>query len=45
MIQIADPFGTPFNKNLVELFPNKDFIETNLDNYRTSDYELIMRES
>ncbi len=33
-MQIADPDGTPWSTETVKYYPNKDEIDSNIDNYR-----------
>ena len=42
VMQIADPNGTPWNKNTIKLYPNEGEIDTNIDNYRSLEKNEIV---
>ena len=36
-MKVADPEGEPWNKNIIDIYPNEGEIEMDLDEYRTSE--------
>jgi hypothetical protein len=42
---VPDPNGPPFNSDRVDLKPNEGQMETNIEMYRTAEYQLIERVS
>ena len=41
VMKVADPYGTPWNKNLVDIFPSAGDMDTNVDNYRTAEKNSV----
>ena len=37
VMKVADPYGTPWNTNLVNIYPSAGDMDTNVDNYRSAE--------
>jgi len=36
-MKVADPEGEPWNKNIIDIYPNEGEVDSDLDEYRTSE--------
>jgi len=41
-LTVVDPDGEPWNTNMIDLFPNAGEIETDVDEYRSSEKKYIV---